>query len=273
MIRFLFAADFSKANVNALKYAKDLMTGHDIVLDMVHVYDVPFAYTTETPARALKGYLSELKAAAIKRMEDMMNTIDEKRRGTLYPINGIYPAVEIHECAESIDADLIIMSLREDYGLLKRLMGTTTARTIHKTKVPVLAIPAHAQYKRVEDVLFPTILNMGGELSEREDSALKWLTGFSGFLNDPNIELLHIIDDEKKNKMDITMIGAPYNDMKLTCSHAYTVEEGILEYMQRKKPDLLAFYKPHRTFWERLYRPGRTRNLLYDSNIPLIIFG
>ena len=273
MKRFLFAADFSKANANAFKYASDMVAGNDIVLDMVHVYDVPFAYTTETPARALKGYLSELRQSAIDRMENMMADLNPANKGKAYPIHGIYPSVEIHECAEELKPDLIIMSLREDYGLLKRLIGSVTARTIHKTRVPVLAIPAHAKHKKVENVLFPTILNMGEELGERENSALKWLTRFSGFLDNPEVELLHIIDDEKKDGIDITMIGAPYNDLKLTYSHAYTVEEGILEYMEKKNPDLLAFYKPHRSFWERLYRPSRTRNLLYDSNIPLIIFG
>ena len=273
MKHFLFAADFSKANANAFQYAKQLIHGHDIKLDIINVYDAPLAYASETGIRALHGLIAELEASALKRMNNLMEQLPEQNRGKAHPIYGIYPSVEIHECAEEIDADMIIMSLREDYGIMKRLFGSTTARTIHKSSRPVMAIPAHASYKSITNILFPTIMSVNKDLSIREEEAINWLSVLSGFLKLPEIELLHIIDDEKRDDIDITIMGQPFKDLRLTFSHAYTIEEGILEYMQRKKPDILAFYKPHRNFWERLYMPSKTRNLLYDSNIPLIVFG
>lgn len=202
-----------------------------------------------------------------------MSELPQSNQGMIYAIHGIYPSVEIHECAEKLGSDMIILALREDYGLLKRLIGSTTARTIHKSRKPVLAIPAHAKYESIENILFPTMMSVDADLSDREEQAIHWLSKFSGFLNQPLVELLHIIDDEKSNNIDITLKGEPFDEMQITFSHAYTVDEGILEYMEKKKPNLLAFYKPHRNFWERLYRPSKTRNLLYDSNIPLIVFG
>jgi hypothetical protein len=109
--------------------------------------------------------------------------------------------------------------------------------------------------------------------SEEDLKAVKWLSQLSGFLDIPNIELIHIVDDEDPDAVNVAICNFNFDHLKLTYSHAMTVEEGLFEYMKKRKPDLLAFYKPHRTFWERVYRPSKPRHLLYDSNIPLLIFG
>ena len=194
-------------------------------------------------------------------------------RGDIHPMYGMYPSSEIDECAEDIKANMIIMSLRKDYGLLKRFMGSTTSRTIAKSNIPVLAIPAKAKYQEVKDILFPTAIANKKNLSERDKQAILWLTLFSGFLNDPQIELIHIIDDADYNSVDVTIPNKYVDNLKLTYSHSSTVDLGICQYMAKKKPQLLAFYKPHRSFWESLYRPSKSRHLLYDSMIPLLIFG
>lgn len=261
MKRFLFAADFSKANQNAFQYTKELISGHDIALDLVNVYDAPFAYSSEIPERALLGYLSELENSSKNRMKDMMSELPSGNRGNIYAIRGIYASIEIAECAEKIEPELIVMSLREDYGILRRLIGNTTARTVHKTTYPVMAIPAHAKYQKIENVLFPTTMTVDVDLQERETVAIKWLSDFAGFLKHPDIELLHVLDDEKTDSLDISVMGEPFHNLKLTYSHAYTVEEGIMRYMEKKKPNLLAFYKPLRSFWERLYHYSKSKNL------------
>ena len=273
MKRILFATDFSNASNNAFNYVKGLVANTDIIVDCIYVYDIPISYSTQTPSRAVQGYLKELKESAKGRLQSVANQLPEANRGKMVPVYGMYPSIEIDETAESRKSDLIVMALREEYGLLERFMGTTTAKTIHKSEIPVMAIPFNAKYQPVTNILFPTAISQQSELSERERYAIEWLKSLSVFLSSPEIELLHVIEDRTLDDIDITFINMATEGMKLTHSHAQTVEEGILEYMERKKPQLLAFYKPHRGFWERLYRPSKTRQLLYDSHLPLIVFG
>ena len=273
MKKFLFATDFSDASENSFQFLRELTKDRDITIDIVNVFDIPIAYSNQTPARAVQGYIQELKKASRRRMNELMEKLPLANRGEIHPIYGIYASSEIDECAEDIQADLVIMSLRKDYGLLKKFIGSTTARTISKTKVPVLAIPAKANYKEIENILFPTAIANKKNLSDRDNRAILWLSMFSGFLNNPNIELIHIIDDSNHEAVDVTIPNKNIDKLKLTYSHSESVEEGICNYMAKKKPQLLAFYKPHRSFWERVYRPSKSRHLLYDSKIPLLVFG
>ena len=273
MNRFLFAADFSNANENAFNYTINLVKDTMIKIDMIHVFDVPIAYTTQTQPRAVKGYVSELRDAAYRRMKEWQERLDPANRGDLTAVQGIYPSTEIHSLAEKNQSDLIIMSLRKDYGILKRMIGNTTANTIYKSSIPVMAIPAKANYQKISEIVFPTIMAKSGALSERERAAINWLQNFSGFLDSASIELIHIIEDRSTTDVDITFTKEEVDPVRWTQSHSLTVEEGILSFIEKKQAHLLAFYRPNRNFWERLYRPSKTRQLLYDSSIPLIVFG
>lgn len=273
MKKFLFATDFSDTSYNSFDYIKELIKEKEIVIDIINVFDVPIAYSNQTPSRAIQGYLQELKEAAIKKMTELMVQLPFEKRGNIHAIYGIYPSTEIAECAVQTKANMIIMSLRKDYGLLKRFVGNTTARTIQRSTVPVFAIPAKATYKKIDNILFPSAIANKKDLSERDREALLWLSLLSGFLDNPDIEMIHIIDDADYKAVDITIPNKNIAYLKLTYSHAASVEEGICDYMDKKHPQLLAFYKPHRSFWERLYRPSKSRHLLYDSKIPLLIFG
>lgn len=273
MKKFLFATDFSVASSNSFQYIRELIQDKAIIIDMINVFEIPIGYTTQATSTALSGYVQELRESSRKKMDALMAELPLAQRGNVHPVQGIYPSSEIDECAEEIKADLIIMSLRKDYGIMKRFMGSTTSRTIAKSIIPVLAIPARAKYKEIKDVLFPSAIEDIQDLSDRERSGILWLNKFSGFLDHPNIELIHIIEDSDYDTRDVTIPNKYTERLKLTHSHASSVEVGVYQYMIRKHPHLLAFYKPHRSLWEGLYRFSKTRHILYDSMTPLLIFG
>jgi nucleotide-binding universal stress UspA family protein len=273
MKKFLFATDFSEASNNSFQYIESLIRGKDITLDIINVFDIPIAYSTQTPTRAVQGYIHERRKASKKRINERMEKLPLSNKGEIHSIYGIFASSEIVECAVLIQASMIIMSLRKDYGILNKFIGNTTARTIDKSKIPVLSIPAKATYKLIKDILFPTAIINNNDLSTRDKDGILWLSIFSGFLSHPNIELIHIMDDSENNEASAEIVNKHIDQLKITYSYASSVEEGICQYMAKNKPQLLAFYKPHRNFWERVYRPSKSRPLLYESKIPLLIFG
>ncbi len=273
MRKILMATDFSKGCDNALQYLTDAVSGKRILVDIMHVYDIPLIDQSQVPYKAVEGLKAEKREAATKRLNGLMGTLPTENRGDIHAVFGIYPSTEITELAEAIDADMILMALRRNYGLLDRMIGSITAHTIHKSKKPVMAIPGDAAYSGLSHILFPSTYHFMEDLSEEEESALSWLYDFWELFANPTIHLLHIDVGKHGDKTDVTFTDKPYTSMKFTLSSAPSVHDGIIQAVQKEQPDLLAFYKPNRSFWERLYHRSDTKKILYECQVPIIVFG
>lgn len=272
MNRILFATDFSQSCDNALQFTIDLVKGKEIMVDLVHVYDIPVTDSSYIPYAAVEGMIEIKREASEKRLKESLTKLNEKNQGKVYPVFGVYPSSEIAELATNISSDLIVMAMRQKYSMMDKLVGSVTAHTIQKSHVPVLAIPATAIYTEFDDVLFPSQMDSYIEMSEPEKKALEWLYDFWHLFDGPKIHLLHIEKDEGKNQLDITFKNSPFAEMDFTISHADDVHEGILQRLLEVETDLIAIYKPNRTFWERLFHNSETKKLLYESPIPILVF-
>ncbi len=272
MKKLLFATDFSNSCENALHYIVSLVKGKEIKVDICHVYDIPITDSSYIPYAAVQGMIDIKKDATIKRLKDSLSELPEAQRGEAYPIFGVYPSAEITEKAEEIKADLIVMALRQKYSLMDRMVGSVTAHTIQKATVPVLAIPATATYSEFDDILFPCMMDSYLELTEPEKKAMEWLYSFWDLFDGPKVHLLHIEESEGDETMDITFKNSPFKKMDFIISHAEDVHTGILQKLMEIDSDLIAVYKPHRKFWERLFHNSETKKLLYHSPVPLLVF-
>ena len=69
---------------------------------------------------------------------------------------------------------------------------------------------------------------------------------------DPNlINLIHVSPDNEN--LDVIHKKLVFKDIDFIHTHSRSVEEGLFSYFKRSEAQMLAFYKPERTFWERLY--------------------
>ena len=200
----------------------------------------------------------------------MRAELDESLQGELFCIQGAYPSSEIAEIADKYEYDLIVMALRQKYSMVDRMIGTTTAHTIQKAKTPVLAIPNGARFSEVKNILFPTAIHASRELSDKEIDGINWLFQFYTFTGKPKIHMIHIKQSDPD--LFITYKNNPFPPLDFIRTKAISVEEGIINYLESHKVDLLAFYKPNRSYWERLYHSSTSRKLLFKSRIPLLIF-
>src|SRR5699024_9765352 len=123
------------------------------------------------------------------------------------------------------------------------------------------------RFSGISKILFPTEMRVDEELNEREIKAMKWLNEFLGFVAQPDIHMIHI--SRSAESPDTIIKDKPFPGMEFIVSGADTIEAGILQYLEKTSADLLAVYKPNRSFWERLYHSSITRKLLFHSRIPL----
>jgi len=273
MKKILLASDFSESCQNSLQYVMSLTEGKDIKIDLIHVYDMPASTIAHLPAYAVSNFLEKKKDSVIEQLNQLRNQLPVNQKGDIHAVYGVYPSSEIVHHAQKNNADLIVVALRQKYSLIDRMIGTVTAHTIEKSKIPVLAIPNGAQYEPIERILFPTTILDAGALSDKEEAALDWLCDFWGDCNQPEIEMVHINQGNNDgNSVDVQHSHQLLPDMKFIVSESKKVDEGILKVMEKEAVNLLAFYKPNRTFWERLYHSSVTRKLLFQSRLPLLVF-
>lgn len=268
--KLLFATDFSDSSINAFEYVKGLIKKYPLQVDLMHVYDIPVPTSTTLATNAILGMIKERKEAVTRHLKDLRDELPEKSQGKIYAVHGTYPSTEISEKADAIGALLIVVAMRQKYSFFERLIGTTTAHTIQKANTPVLAIPNGVSFTNLTSVLFPTNIKLGEDLNKREVKAMKWLNEFIGIIENPDIHVLHISDDP--NKVTTTVKDKPFKGMEFTVTGADSIPEGISEFLKNHSMNLLAFYKPNRSFWERLYHSSVTRKLLFKSRIPLLVF-
>ncbi len=272
MKKILFATDFSDSGHNALQYAIELTKGSNLKIDLIHVFDIPVIVASNLPQGAISNMIHERKKSSEESLRDLQENIPISQRGQLHAIYGPYPASEISHVAKETHSDLIVMALRQKYSFIDRLMGTVTAQTIALSETPVLAIPSGAKMVGIHKILFPTVISVAGDLPPAELKALQWLYNFWSLFKYPSIHLLHIEKDSKGGHTEITFRHKPFSETNFTTSHAKTLEDGIHEFAKKERAELIALYKPHRSFWERLYHSSVTRKLLFRSRIPLLVF-
>ena len=270
MKRILFATDFSEACDHAYSYLQKLIHSTSIIVDFVHVYDIPIAVSASIPSQAIKGMLAAKEEAAVRRLQFIRYKLHPSQQGKLSPLQGEYPSAEIPALAKHLGDDLIVMGMKKKYSFVDRMIGSVTLHTIDKSPMPVLAIPYEAEFQPIKTVLFPTAINQVSDLSENEIRALEWLHDFMEVGEAPTIHMIHITQNAKL--VDITLKNFPVNEMNFTVSQAESVEEGIFKFLTKEQINILAFYKPHRKFWSRLYHSSITRKLLYQSRLPLLVF-
>ncbi|NND33859.1 MAG: universal stress protein [Saprospiraceae bacterium] len=272
MKKILLATDFSDSCHNALKYALALIKKTDLKFDLVHVFDISVVVASNIPTRAFSDMLDSRTRAVEAHLEEIHLKIPTRHRGSTKAIYGPYTANEIAEYAKSKSYDLIIMALRQKYSLMDRIIGTVTSQTVHLSKIPILAIPNGSKFKGLNKILFPTAIQNFKQLTKTEEKAINWLSTFSKTFAVSKIHMVHIDPSSSTDVPDITHKQRPFSHIDFTVSAAVSVEEGIMKFSKKERADLLAFYKPHRYFWEQLYRSSLTRKMLFKSRTPLLLF-
>jgi nucleotide-binding universal stress UspA family protein len=136
----LVATDFSACSKEALDYAVQLAQKMKGRLTLLHVFESPFFYPTET---ALGNYpevyqwLHDFKQEELKKL----NTLTDEARKEGLPVESLFkegaPSVEILRTAKELHADLIVLGTHGRKGLSHVMMGSVAERVAREAPCPV----------------------------------------------------------------------------------------------------------------------------------------
>lgn len=268
MKKIIIATDFSESCMNATKYVRDLVESSDMLVDLIHVYSIPMVTLSSLTPNIAQELLDAKKKETKKLLEEHLALIPFKHRGETHAVHGMAPSLEIVDHAVKVDADLVVMALRQKFSMVDRLIGTVTSQTISKSSIPILAIPNGSMFKSSCNILVPTEQSYSKSPKIKMHDFLKQLYDYFTLFNRADVYLVHI---DKGSNPDVVFKNALDENLTFIVSSAPSVAEGVNKALNRYDIDFLAIHKQSKKFWQKLFNTSITRKLLYQTRLPIFV--
>jgi nucleotide-binding universal stress UspA family protein len=165
--------------------------------------------------------------------------------------------------------DLIIMGTSGARGLKKLLSGTNTATVIDHSSVPVITVPKSTKPKNIRKIVYATDML---HLDEEIKTIAKFAMPF-----DADIEIVHLAVEgtgtrSRSHLEGILMRMAKYPRIRLSVTKSVDITKGLQVFASKHKADMIVMFTHELDFFEKLFGKGHTRQVAFQSTIPLLAF-
>ncbi len=152
------------------------------------------------------------------------------------------------------------------HTVMEQLLGSITTDTIALSPVPVLVIPEGSQYRPVRKIAYATNFEAGEAVAFAKLKA--WKERFGA-----EVEIVHVTAgrpvDRERRKAAEGFLSTEFGEV-VVIDHP-SVADGLEAYLQGSKADLLAFFKPQRSFWKNLLHASESKDILRKANLPVLV--
>ncbi|MCJ8208969.1 universal stress protein [Mucilaginibacter sp. RS28] len=286
MKRILVPTDFSEAAENAARYALNLAISLKADIELVNAMKVP----AETPMAAqvawpLEDYNDvrnqvyfELKALAAKLKADEID-LTLNHPAAYRPV--IKESSEVGNVSDVVrnmvsahTAQMVVMGMSGAGSLSRFFIGSNSREMIDKAGFPVLLIPPHCGYKRIEKIAFATAL------SQDDVDVVHQLCLFATPLN-AEILLVHVTEEQADNGNNQKKIDGFLNE--ITCKINYPkiyyrhikgpdVNAGLDWLTENGRVDMLAMVHRKAGILKDIFEGSHTQRMARHISLPLMVF-
>jgi nucleotide-binding universal stress UspA family protein len=185
--RILCPIDFSPYSDRALRYAMKMAQCCGAEVHVLHVMPLLPPAAASPLAECGRQLTARNLASAVARWQ--VPKVDV----TSELIESADPAAEILECAEALDVDLIVTGSHGRKGVQRVLLGSTVEPLLHKSRRPVLVIPAGLDLTRLEHPVTYAHIICAVDFSAPSLTALVQARSIAEE-NDAHLTLLNVIE-------------------------------------------------------------------------------
>lgn len=277
MKTIIACTDFSPNASHAVKYAAALAKATEARLVLFHYFSYPVP-ATDLPMAFPSVLAGEMESGLTHQLEALKM---ELTKAYGIQVEGVLRSwdfsLDLEEVFQEEKADLVVMGMQGHSAILNALIGSVSAATIRRGRLPVLAIPRGVGFHTIRKIIFPC----DDHGVEREATLRPLLDLAAEF--DAYIEVLTLFDLEKTPELvpKSGMSEAKKNlDVLLSKTrHGYsyenetTIEQGILYEAARSSADMVAMIPHHHSFWSNLLNQSKTQRVAAAITLPLLIMG
>lgn len=274
------ATDFSKISLEALKWAAFLSGEKHSNLHLIHVLPETNISISDTVSPEVLETLTRVnKQDATKKLDKIVKRIKSNKNVNVDAvITQGSPHHEILKFADKKKGDIIVLGTRGLSDLEAFIIGSTASRVTRGSKIPVLVIRKPKRTK-AKKILVPT------DLSKVSLEGLKFAVEFAQDYEVSSIDVLTCIESSEselpdnvlektkdKLKKEISkLIGSETNSINYNIVPAYSVPEGIIDFVQKKKIDLIIMASHGRSGVSRILLGSNAEKVVKKSSVPVIV--
>ncbi len=262
MKTIIVATDFSPEAENALNYAANFAQKAGARIIIFNSFIIPSHFGN-----------SLLPAEALRSLEEENNSLLKlkcKSLGSRFGIETHFESSLMAEVPDELEwlyhkyeADLIVMGMTGK-SVEQELFGNTTTAAIMKHSFPVLAIPAEAKFKGIQQILFAydRLKNGQQQISEKIKNIADFFSA--------RIEIFHVkrgIATGASRSIEKEFEDADYDFKEIESEE---ILREIREEIKRLPADLLVMIPQKYNFWESLLHRSKTRIMASEAAIPVL---
>lgn len=276
MNNILVATDFSESSKNATEYAIQLATRAYSEITLFHVATLQ-VIDPVAPAFYLDTLIQEKKKDSINQLELVKSTMQQ----VLYPDNGSLkvhtktaigiPSSEISEMSSDSSVDLIVVGAKKG-DFWARLTGSTVVDLLNFVDKPLLVVPEKARFEKINSIVVAT------NLEEGDTEFIKSVIAFAKTFN-AHVLILHVneVASEEDEEHFKILKKKIITDLEYGKVHFEIIRlkdsSRIIDLIsEMDNADLLALRKVERGFVAELFHSSMTKDKIYNTKIPLLIY-
>lgn len=261
-MKILVPTDFSDNAKNAFEFAKQLAIADRSTITLLFAY-----YNVYDFAAQSSSIMAQIQESAEKAMEEFRGL--EKDIKVNHKIVEGAIATAVTSTAYREEYDLIVMGTQGASGIRKALIGSNTSLVIKDSMVPVLAVPAHSDYSKVQEI----VVSIEWERSEQKffeklfQIAQQWEWPYKTLhIQAPGEE-----DEEKIPQRLEGFLDKSFPGMEHVSLSSDDLLEGISHYLDQAEDCLLVMFSKHKPFFEYLFDKGHVEKMAYHTHVPLLV--
>lgn len=267
--------DFSDTARNAMAFAAHIAKKTSGKLNLLHVYETPYMTVAESGAFAAKVD----QGAHAKQHEQMRENIELLAKDPV--LEGVSLSRQfvsdkpVYKFFEAVDEkyDLIVMGTQGFTGPLHGgIVGTNTERVIRFADMPVLSVPAKAEFHGINKIMLAT------NYDEQLEPFLPMVIDFAKLMG----AKLHLVMINTRDSYSTTAYANErfaeiekafsYDNLQHHVYYDQSVEEGVMNAAKQFGVDLIAMHTHGRTGIGHLLYGSIAEDLSKYMNVPLLTF-
>jgi len=277
MKKILFPTDFSDTSLNAFKYALNIANKMSASISTVHTFMTPVVGSTPmVMVEEMTTLTEQLEMEDYKQFNKKIHELAADENLTHIRIDhrlefGLTIS-EIINIAEKEAVDMILMGSDGAEGLQKWLFGSHAVSVIEKANCPVLIIPKEAVYNPIFKIAYAT------NFEDINDKILENLLNWSSVF-DAALHFVHVADsgelidlEQFANMTDIKTLAERYENITFKILYDDDIIEKLEAFTKAENIDILAMVTHKYSFFKRLFNPSKTKEMVFDTKLPLLVF-
>ncbi len=273
-LRFLVATDYSETSFTAYNYACELAYKLGANITLLYVIQGSFntneAISFKPSMDAVDRQSQKLKYFAVDYPND--HNIKLKSVPVEYQVRFGMPGFTVTDYAHDNKFDMIIMGTKGNYGVIDRMLGTTTSIAIRTAKCPIIIVHKDTKYNEPHKVVFG--IDKGGNLED----AIESFHEFNQHLR-AKVDFVHVnrtnkdnMDKKKEEIIDeLFEKEIPNYSIEIKSIDGDKPKDALKDYCLQEKADMLILMHKEEGLFDALFDKSFSVKMVHDFHLPVMI--